>query len=306
MLKKYKYKLRILLVHTPSYKDKEYIKTKKKYNDNLKQFHKRYVKMKTILNKNIEFKIELFGFDGKKKKTYKKLSRTKIFKDIDNMPMGHLRNKLTPTNLSLFADYNKKKSNKNFGYSSEKKALDTIKRLKSESIKYQLYVITTMLGRAKNHPHQTKGMREAIRVFKKWLKKYNKQKGGGTRYKFLSINLIKKFIPLAEKYNISRVARGLEKPKSTDKSFLQVYKKISDKNKLKNLPVKKSNPTGLKWEKARENRINSKLSQMRKMNIPFFNKSGKLKGLPTKMHTILIMWGYSPYKDKLKNIEINI
>ena len=34
MLKKYKYKLRILYVRTPSYQDKDYLKTKEKYENN--------------------------------------------------------------------------------------------------------------------------------------------------------------------------------------------------------------------------------------------------------------------------------
>jgi hypothetical protein len=31
-----------------------------------------------------------------------------------------------------------------------------------------------MLGRAKNHPHKTKEMDEAIKVFNKWIKNYKK------------------------------------------------------------------------------------------------------------------------------------
>ena len=94
MLKKYKYKLRILYVRTPSYQDKNYIKTKEKFEKNLKRFHKRYVKMLTKVDKNKDFKIKLVGFDGKVKKTYDKLSVTKVFQDIEKMPMGHLRKKL--------------------------------------------------------------------------------------------------------------------------------------------------------------------------------------------------------------------
>ena len=176
MLEKYKYKLRILLVITPSYKDKDYIKTKNKYQKNLKRFHKRYVKMVTKIDKKSKLQIKLIGFDGKLKKTYSKLSVTKIFDDIKKMPLGHLKNKLNPTNLSLYSDYNKLTSNKGFGYSSKEKALETIKKLKKEKIRYQLYVITTMLGRAKNHPHQTKGMKDAIKIFQKWLKKYKENK----------------------------------------------------------------------------------------------------------------------------------
>lgn len=176
MYEKYKYKLRILLVITPDYKNKDYINTKEKYNKYLKKFHKRYIKMVTKINKKKDFKIKLIGFDGKVKKVYKKLSVTKVISDIEKMPLGHLRKKIKPINLSLYADYNKLTSNKGFGYSSKEKALDTIKKLKKEKIRYQLYVVTTMLGRAKNHPNQTKGMRDAIKVFQKWLKLYKKNK----------------------------------------------------------------------------------------------------------------------------------
>ena len=172
--KKYKYKLRILLVQTPSYKNSDYIKTRDKYEKYIKKFHKRYVKMLT--RKGDEFKIYLIGFDGKVKKKYNKLSVKKVISDIEKMPMGHLRNKIKPINLSLYSDYNKLTSNKGFGFSSKEKALETVKKLKKEKIRYQVYVITTMLGRAKNHPHQTKGMREAIKVFEKWLKKYKDNK----------------------------------------------------------------------------------------------------------------------------------
>ena len=176
MLKKYKYKLRILFVRTPSYQDKNYIKTKEKFEKNLKRFHKRYVKMLTKVDKNKDFKIKLVGFDGKVKKTYEKLSVTKVFQDIEKMPMGHLRKKIKPINLSLYSDYNKSTSNKGFGFANKEKALDTIKKLKTEKIRYQVYVVTTMLGRAKSHPHQTQGMRDAIKIFKKWLKEYKKNK----------------------------------------------------------------------------------------------------------------------------------
>jgi hypothetical protein len=40
--------------------------------------------------------------------------------------------------------------------------------------------------------------------------------------------------------------------------------------------------------------LKSKTGQMRSMGIPLYNETGPLKGLPSKMHVILIMWGYSP------------
>ena len=46
------------------------------------------------------------------------------------------------------------KSNKR----DKEKAIYTLKKIKNKSIKYQVSLVSTMIGRAKNHPHQTKGM----------------------------------------------------------------------------------------------------------------------------------------------------
>lgn len=169
MFDKYKWKLRILYIETPSYKDSKYIETKKIYEENIKLFHKYFLKLITKRNKDLQFKIKLFGFDGKVKHTYNKLNKNTILKDIEKMPMGKLKN-IEPINLSLFADYNKKTSNKNFGFKNKEKAIETLKLLKKEPKLYQKSVVTTMIGRAKNHPNQTKEMRDAINIFNNWLK----------------------------------------------------------------------------------------------------------------------------------------
>lgn len=122
-------------------------------------------------------------------------------------------------------------------------------------------------------------------------------------YPYLSRSLINYYDKLAEYYDISRRARGLEKPLTTNQGFLEVYKKNSDAKKLKKCPVRKDKPDGANWEQTRINRLNAKMGQMKSSNIEYFHKSGPLKGLPTKMHTILIMWAYSPYENKIKNIK---
>ena len=314
-LLKYKWKLRLLVINTPDYKNKEYLKSKEIFQDNIEKFHKRYVKLLTNRNKNNKFSIDLIGFDGQIKHTYTKLDPNKIFSDIDKMPMGDLRKKIKPIQLSLFADYKPKTTKHGFGYGTRKKAEETIERLKNEPLNYQVIVVSTMMGRAKSHAHQTDGMREAIKVYEKWMKEYRskkdkmkedkmkKQNGGNNKeYPFLSKELIKKFEPLAEKYNISRKARGLDKPTTTNKGFQPVFFSVSSPKKLKDCPVRKNKPDGLNWWKARENRVKAKLGQMKSMNLPFFDENG----IPTKMHTILIMWAYSPYPEKLKKIKLNL
>lgn len=59
------------------------------------------------------------------------------------------------------------------GYGSPKKARDTIRNIKKFDKAYQKQVVNTMYNRAKYHANQTEGMREAMKVFKKWLKSKN-------------------------------------------------------------------------------------------------------------------------------------
>ena len=40
---------------------------------------------------------------------------------------------------------------------------------------YQKQVVNTMYNRAKYHPYQTEDMREAMKVFEKWLQKNSKK-----------------------------------------------------------------------------------------------------------------------------------
>ena len=177
MIKKYRWKCRVLLVKTPDYKNLKYKKAKKLYQTNIKQFHKRVVKLIFEKTSN-NFSMELFGFDGIKKRTFKNFDSRKIFKTIDKMPISKvLKNKkIKPLNLSLFSDYNPKTTTYGLGFKNKEKALYTIKAIKKRNLKYQVNVIATMLGRAKKHPYKNKNMRDAIKVFSSWMENYKKNR----------------------------------------------------------------------------------------------------------------------------------
>jgi len=74
-------------------------------------------------------------------------------------------------NKSLYEDKHPTTSTKGTGFKNKEKALDTLKIIKNRDIIYQKQVVNTMYNRAKYHPYQTKSMREAMKVFKDWLKK---------------------------------------------------------------------------------------------------------------------------------------
>lgn len=74
-------------------------------------------------------------------------------------------------NTSLYEDNHPETSTKGLGFKDKEKAIETLKIIKNRDLTYQKQVVNTMYNRAKYHPHQTKEMREAMKVFKEWLNK---------------------------------------------------------------------------------------------------------------------------------------
>jgi hypothetical protein len=76
-------------------------------------------------------------------------------------------------NKSLYEYEHHKKSTKGTSFKNKEKALETIKIVKELEKNHQMQIILTMYYRAEYHPHKTKDMGEAQKVFKKWLEKRN-------------------------------------------------------------------------------------------------------------------------------------
>ena len=77
-------------------------------------------------------------------------------------------------NYSLYNDDHPETSTKGTGFKDKQKALDTLKIIKNRDLTYQKQIVTTMYNRAKFHPYQTKEMRDAMKVYFDWLKKYRR------------------------------------------------------------------------------------------------------------------------------------
>ena len=195
---------RYLLIHTSSYIQPKYKKIKILYNQNIKEAHKRFLKLKTkyinVKNNNTPiFYVNLIGFDGNIKYSFTNINKDTfpiIFKKIDDMPMGYLRPSRTLKNnnskldknyylgkqtftkteklkgLSLYSDYNPKTTLKGTGFKDAKTAKETLNLISDRDLTYQKQVVNTMYNRAKFHPYQTVQMREAMKVFKNWLSQY--------------------------------------------------------------------------------------------------------------------------------------
>jgi len=59
---------------------------------------------------------------------------------------------------------------KGIGYGTSKKAQDSIKLLKGKPVSYKKQIATTMYYRAKYHKYQNQGMRDAMKVWKTYMK----------------------------------------------------------------------------------------------------------------------------------------
>jgi hypothetical protein len=63
-----------------------------------------------------------------------------------------------------------KKPRLRLGYGTANKARKSIKLLKKQPRQYQLQAAHTLYYRAKYHKHQTEGMKEAQKIYRKFLK----------------------------------------------------------------------------------------------------------------------------------------
>ena len=75
-------------------------------------------------------------------------------------------------NKSLYEDKHPNTSTKGTGFKDKQKALDTLHIIKDRDVVYQKQVVTTMYNRAKYHPYQTNEMKDAMKIFNKWLEKH--------------------------------------------------------------------------------------------------------------------------------------
>jgi hypothetical protein len=147
----------------------------KKYKDFEKELKKRNVKLSIKKNNNRSqlFNISLYGYDTKLKYvTNKSNPFITILKKIDSMPFGRIE-KLK--SIELYTNAHPKSTTKGTGYKNVAIAKKSLLLIKNKPKTYQFLVINTLYQRAKYHKHQTKEMRDAMKIFAHWMKKYKKK-----------------------------------------------------------------------------------------------------------------------------------
>jgi hypothetical protein len=132
---------------------------------------------------------------------------------------------------------------------------------------------------------------------------------GGNKWSYLPLKLVNSLEPLAEYYNVSHKARGLQKPTKSDKGFLEVYRAAKGiPSNFEQQPVRSAKPDGEKWAHHREDFCNRRFAMIK--GKPGYGLYDAKTGLPSVMHVNMLMWACSPdaagIKKKWKNILANL
>ncbi len=146
------------------------------YKDYKKELKKRNVKLNIKKNNNRSqlFNISLYGYDTKLKYVTNKSNPFQtIIKKIDSMVLGKIE-KLK--SIELYTNAHPKSTTKGTGYKNVAIAKKSLLLIKNKPKIYQYLVVNTLYQRAKYHKHQTKEMRDAMKIFTQWMKKYKKNK----------------------------------------------------------------------------------------------------------------------------------
>jgi len=210
---------------------------------------------------------------------------------------------------SLFSNNHPDTTVHGYGFDTPEHVKDTLADLNNRDITYQFQVVNTLNERGKSvltrtrDPAKQTQIKRGLKLLQAWLDTYHKKNRGQTEnYPYLPVQLVNKLEPLAEYYNISRKARGLEKPTMSDEGFLVVFRRVGGETaiaKLRTMPVKKRIPAGETWDKHRNNFIKRRLIMIKNAGSGYglYHTSGPLAGLPTILHVNMLMWAFSPDKE---------
>lgn len=132
--------------------------------------------------------------------------------------------------------------------------------------------------------------------------KYN-HANGGAGWSYLPLKIVNQLEKIAEYYNVSHKARGLQKPTKSDSGFLEIYRQFKgNPTRFENLPVRKANPDGEKWKHHRDDFCNRRYSMIKgRVGYDLYDPK---TGLPSIMHTNMLMWACSPdAANVIKNVR---
>lgn len=196
--------------------------------------------------------------------------------------------------LSVDAEAEKKDEG-GLSFKDKEKALQSIESLEWRDVSYQYHAIAGLIKRAERvisctkDEKKIKNMKEAVEVYENWITDYNANGRSKDNLNYLSLELVRSFVSLAERHDIE------------DKELLKAYEEVDgDYKKLRAVQVPESDLT---WDRKRNKVLRPLVDRIKEENVSWYESDGELQGLPTKEHVRCIMWAYSPDPTKLKKLE---
>lgn len=111
-------------------------------------------------------KVCLYGLDGTIKKIWNKWPTWNIInKQVDTMPIRQKE-----INYSLYSDDHPNTTIHDIGFKNKEVAIKSLQKIKKIDKNRQKQIVNIMIQRAKYHPHQTKNMRDAIKIYETFIK----------------------------------------------------------------------------------------------------------------------------------------
>ncbi|KAJ1526338.1 hypothetical protein ONE63_009487 [Megalurothrips usitatus] len=177
----------------------------------------------------------------------------------------------------LFGSENNETTFTGGGFKDKEKARETLKLLDGRDINYQYQVINSMYNRAKVIVKRTKdaeklrNLQEAVDTFAEWLDDYKTHSRSKENFGYLPLDSIRAFQSLAKDQG---VLNG-KKPTFIDVEGADVT-----------------------WDIHRNKNLKPLVDTLHKEEQPLYTS----RGLPSKWHLGLIVWGYSPEPAKVKKL----
>lgn len=181
------------------------------------------------------------------------------------------------------------------GFKDKEKALETIKNLEGRDADYQKLAVKGLIGRAKRTLQVTKAedkltnIKEALEIFEKWLKDFEKQHI--PNWSYLPLVTVESFLALKNHFDIKdeKIA-----------PFLEAYKSVDgDYKKLRTVSSGEDKPT---WDIVRNSELRELMDIVDEESPDMWDSDD----VPTKIHTQLILWAYSPEASRIKKNLSNL
>ena len=213
-------------------------------------------------------------------------------KDTDS---SSRRSSKDPKLSHLYTDDNPETTIHGTGFKDEAAAKTTFDLISKRSLLYQFQTVNTMWHRANGHPHKTKNMEAAMKLFREWLDVTYPEATAKLRAKgfkpLLSKNCVKKYLPRIRECKLDGMDKALE--------FAEKYVDLAPRKKLANVLFDNGQPKEPDMEKVRYDTLDKLVEDGKEISGGWENEEvWEEKKKVTDEVVRLIAWAWCPIQER--------